>query len=370
GHWRRTPLRAGQGGFGMRLRSIQLLSVSLLFVVSAAVSPAASPRPKGKAERRGVLPDTPAGRCGRDYIAAFDSGEQAMRKFESTHRAKSALAKRPMDDRITQYKELRDQFGKLEPVRVLNSGDSTLSLLASADGPGANFQLDFQFEEAEPHKLLGIMIRGPVDGDEQENGAAKLDKKSRGEIVNGVADAVDKNYVYPKKAAAMSEMLRSNLKAGRYDQISDANELSQKLTADLRGVCDDKHLAVVPRFNAPEAGGAFDPHRADRDNYGFEKVERLPGNVGYIKFNLFHPGEDAQKVAAAAMNFLGRCDALIFDLRSNGGGSPEMIAFVSGYLFDKSVLLNRFFNRVEDSTTETWSRDDVPGPRFDKDVPV
>src|SRR5262249_22113003 len=148
---------------------------------------------------------------------------------------------------ITQYKELRDQFGKLEPVRTLNAADSSLSLLASADGPGANFQLDFQFEEAEPHKLLSIMIRGPVDADEQGAAAEKLDEQSRGEIVNGVADAVDKNYVYPKKATAMAEKLRSNLKAGKYDQISDANELSQKLTSDLRSVCDDKHLAVVPR---------------------------------------------------------------------------------------------------------------------------
>ena len=98
-----------------------------------------------------------------------------------------------------------------------------------------------------------------------------------------------------------------------------------------------------------------------RANFGFVKVERLPGNVGYIKFDEFNPSDEAKQVAAAAMNFVANTDALIFDLRENGGGSPVMIAFLSGYLFDKSVHLNSFYYRPTDSHSETWSDVGVPG---------
>ena len=107
-----------------------------------------------------------------------------------------------------------------------------------------------------------------------------------------------------------------------------------------------------------------------RKNYGFERVELLPGNVGYLKLNQFSAADGAEDVAAGAMNFLANTDALIFDLRQNGGGSPEMIAFLSGYLFDESVHLNSFYHRKDNKTTETWSRSSVPGQRYGTNKPV
>src|SRR5205085_11810829 len=68
--------------------------------------------------------------------------------------------------------------------------------------------------------------------------------------------------------------------------------------------------------------------------------------------------------ATAAMNFLGNSDALIFDLRDNGGGDPKMVAYISTYLFDGSTHLNDLYNRKEDSTTQFWTLSYVPGKRF------
>jgi len=325
--------------------------------------------PKG-ADDKPALPDTPAGKCAAAYFESYNSGEPAMRTFEKTFRAKSALAKRSIDDRMAQYNDMHDKFGKLAPVRVMQSDDGSLSMLVSADGLGETFRFEFQFEPDAPRGLLGIMIQGPVSSDEVVGDAAPLDAKAIAEIVDGVADSINENYVYPDKGKAMADCIRGKLKAGNYDKLTSPVALAGRLTSDLRLVADDKHLAVIGRASAPEAGGAFDPHRASRDNYGFEKAERLPGNIGYVKLNMFHPGDEAETAASAAMNFLGNCDALIFDLRENGGGSPEMIAYLSGYLFEKKVLLNKFYNRPEDKTTETWSREDVPGHKFDADVPV
>lgn len=66
----------------------------------------------------------------------------------------------------------------------------------------------------------------------------------------------------------------------------------------------------------------------------------------------------------AAMNFLGNVDAIIFDLRDNGGGDPKMIALIASYLFDEVTHLNDLYNRKEDSTTQFWTLPYVPGKRL------
>jgi C-terminal processing protease CtpA/Prc len=64
------------------------------------------------------------------------------------------------------------------------------------------------------------------------------------------------------------------------------------------------------------------------------------------------------------MNFLSHVDAIIFDLRDNGGGDPKMIALISTYLFDKPTHLNDLYNRKEDETTQYWTLPYVPGNRL------
>ncbi len=70
------------------------------------------------------------------------------------------------------------------------------------------------------------------------------------------------------------------------------------------------------------------------------------------------------------MNFLSGCDAIIFDLRSNGGGSPEMIRYITSYLFDSKTHLNDMVDRDSKVVEEYWTLEQVPGPRPKKDVPV
>src|SRR5260370_14795352 len=68
--------------------------------------------------------------------------------------------------------------------------------------------------------------------------------------------------------------------------------------------------------------------------------------------------------ASAAMSFLGSVDALIIDLRENGGGHPKMVAYISSYLFDERTHLNDLYNRKENKTEEVWTSTDVPGKRL------
>ena len=104
-------------------------------------------------------------------------------------------------------------------------------------------------------------------------------------------------------------------------------------------------------------------------NCGFVKVEELAGNVGYVKFNMFADPEVCGPTATAAMNFVANSDALIVDLRDNGGGDPKMVAYICSYLFSKRTHLNDLWTRKTNATEEFWTSD-VPGRRLADDRPV
>jgi C-terminal processing protease CtpA/Prc len=145
------------------------------------------------------------------------------------------------------------------------------------------------------------------------------------------------------------------------------------LTDHLREISKDKHLRVtfspfiVPERPEPAEAKPGIPEQMrtqmERMNCGFERVEHMSPNIGYVKFNMFANPDVCGPTATAAMNFLGNVDAVIFDLRDNGGGDPKMVAFVSSYLFGERTHLNDLYNRKEDKTTEYWTQD-VPGKRL------
>lgn len=69
----------------------------------------------------------------------------------------------------------------------------------------------------------------------------------------------------------------------------------------------------------------------------FEKLEQHPGNIGYIKLNWFADPVSCREVAVAVLNRLSETDTIIFDLRNNHGGNPEMARFIAGALFEHPV---------------------------------
>ncbi len=169
----------------------------------------------------------------------------------------------------------------------------------------------------------------------------------------------------------MDEALRAHQQRGDYDAVTDGDAFAALLTNQLQEVSHDKHLRVsyspykLPADqNGPSQDEARFRQQLERTNCGFEKVEILPRNIGYLKFNLFGDPAFCGATAIAAMNFLAHVDAVIFDLRENGGGNPEMIALISTYLFDKPTHLNDLYNRKENATTQYWTLPFVPGNRL------
>lgn len=101
-----------------------------------------------------------------------------------------------------------------------------------------------------------------------------------------------------------------------------------------------------------------------RLNFGFEKVQRLQFNIGYIDLHAFAPGALISKRLAAAMTLLADTRALIIDLRLNGGGDPNTVALLASYLFDQRTHLNDIYWREGDRTEQFWTTEQVAGTRY------
>ena len=205
----------------------------------------------------------------------------------------------------------------------------------------------------------------------------ELNTATRAAIIDSVTTPLLEIYIFADQAEQMDRLLRTRLKDGDYDDISSPEVFTEQLTEDLRSICQDRHLRVGARPPAPSAEAEVSDEdrraayrkRLQRSNFAFEKVEILPGNVGYLKFNQFVSADLGGATAVAAMNFLAYVDALIIDLRNNGGGSPTMIQLLTSYLLDEPTHLNSFYIRHTDETQQFWTQAHVAGPRL-SDVPV
>jgi retinol-binding protein 3 len=233
---------------------------------------------------------------------------------------------------------------------------------------------------ADPNAPPVVAQQGPPEQPDMT-----LDAAARKEVVETLVKRLNESYVFPDAAAKMEQSLRS--REAEYAQITSARQFAEKLTADLQAVSHDKHLRVRYSFEPiPVRAGEHDrePTAEEREqarrelsriNYGFERVERLPGNIGYIDLRGFTPAEiGGGETVAAAFNFLANTDALIIDLRKNGGGDPNQVALICSYLFgSERVHLNDLHWRdgKGERVEEFWTQKDVPGRRYEgKDVYV
>jgi retinol-binding protein 3 len=213
-------------------------------------------------------------------------------------------------------------------------------------------------------------------------GNITLDKAAIEKTIKKTAKLLNENYVFPDAAKKMGELINNKLSSGGYDGITDPMAFCDTLTADLQSVSKDKHIRV--RFNPEELKKMKEAEKSGddtklrkqqienmkKDNFGFRKVERLSGNIGYVDFRMFGEGDVIKETVSGVMEFLSHTDAIIFDIRKNGGGSPDGIRLICSYLFGKQpVHLNDIYMRPNDNTEEFWTLSKVDGEKM-PDIPV
>jgi C-terminal processing protease CtpA/Prc len=175
----------------------------------------------------------------------------------------------------------------------------------------------------------------------------------------------------------MAAAIRAHLAKGDYDKISDGEAFAHQLTDDLHADTRDLHMQVMfgphPKDEPPPPAEADQLAGLKQMNYGFGPIERMQGNVAHVMINGFPDSklEAAKKGIGDLMAQAADADALILDLRTNGGGDSDTVALVASYMFDdKPVHIVDIYEREANKTTPSWTHAKLHGKRFGGKKPV
>jgi len=207
-----------------------------------------------------------------------------------------------------------------------------------------------------------------------------LNASDRSAIVQTLAAKMNANYIEPAVAERVGRTIVRKDAEGGYASVTSTQAFSDALATDMRTFSGDLHFNARLDKRAGAPGRASDlPSRpyldeardeAAREGYGIGKVERLPGNVGYIELRFFYDTEFAGPAYTAAMSLLAGTDALILDLRRNGGGRAGSVAYLMSHFFPLGDQrhLSDIYHRPTESTRQIWTA--TVGQRYDKPVYV
>ena len=202
-----------------------------------------------------------------------------------------------------------------------------------------------------------------------------LTPADRAEVLANAAKLLEQRYVDASQGALLARQLRRQ--GPRWKTIREPRAFADSVTQWLRRASGDGHLGLSfsEQPIANQAGeSAFSAAEMERWygaqlNHGIEKIERLDGNIMLLDLRVFPPPAMAGDVIAAAMTVVAQGDALIIDLRENGGGA-ETASLVAGYLVERGSPLSGSYDRPSGIHRANVSPDWVPGRRFGSAKPL
>lgn len=217
----------------------------------------------------------------------------------------------------------------------------------------------------------------PLMAANRHDGVEPLTKEFKNDTISQLTKEMKAVYFFTDVVPKVEQDLNARNAAGEYDSLTTGPDFAKKLTADMNAICHDAHLRVrfsenvLPIRKNNEEPSAEEIKKQKRwgelMNGGFQQAQRMDGNIGYIELTGFIDRQQFEKPAQAAMAFIANTDALILDLRHNGGGDPASVQYLCSYLFDKRTHLNDIEMRGQ-GKTEFWTQK-VPGKSF-ADKPV
>lgn len=236
--------------------------------------------------------------------------------------------------------------------------------------------------------ILRVLVSGLVvmGASSSAWGQTRITESARDTAIADIAQIIEDEFFDAQRAAEIAGSLRSAHAEGAFDAFGDGEALATALTTRLAE--EDRHFGVnfvgaeaaAAAMQRPRRGGGSGAGLGERpvdpwlplrrQNFGFASVEILPGNIGYIDLRQFAPIEPAESTAHAALDFVAGTDAVIFDVRQNGGGAPSMVQYLVSHFLEPGgrTLINTFVSRDYEYPNQMWSlpshpagnRPDVP----------
>ncbi|WP_374355774.1 S41 family peptidase [Chitinimonas sp.] len=223
-----------------------------------------------------------------------------------------------------------------------------------------------------------LLLAAPAQAAEAKPSISAGDRDA---VLKALGTQIKAKYVFPDVAERVATGLADKAGKGGYALASTVHAFAELLTRDLQELGADKHFRVMfdPDYQVQAEGDAPPTPQQEAEEreevrkmaFGLARVERLPGNVGYLDLRGFERTEFVAQAYTAAMSILSGTDALILDLRRNGGGSPSSVAYLLSHFFahGDERHLNNIYSRTKNATREYWTVPSV-SVRYTKPVYV
>ena len=223
-----------------------------------------------------------------------------------------------------------------------------------------------------------LLVGSGTHGRADETLAADAKK----EIVQELTRLLDEVYVMHSTAEVLGSELRTRLDTGAYDAMSRA-EFVEAVNALLWDRARDKHLKVreATGEDAPAAGGPRIVRRApgspdSPEGPGgtgappampnmepFPRAGMLDAYVGLVEVRLFPPLARSEEAAAKAMASVAGARVILFDLRGCVGGEPDMVHFLTSYLYPPEPFHLLTYYHAHEPPDSAYTLEEVPGER-------
>lgn len=205
----------------------------------------------------------------------------------------------------------------------------------------------------------------------------EITKNEKTKVIQLISENLLETYIDLEIAQKIASDLKSNLELNKYKSVTNSNDFAKLVTHDLQKVSHDLHLKLTyePKKIAQSKRVMPEEMKKQREkiiaikmaeiNYGFTEAKILKGNIGYLNLRMFTNIEQGKDAATSAMNFLYNTNAIIIDLRKNGGGAPSMVQLLSSYFTGtEPVLLSNFYERKTNEKTQLLTFKTIDGKKM------
>ncbi len=217
-----------------------------------------------------------------------------------------------------------------------------------------------------------------------QQGDFQIDKEQKVVVIEKVLELIKVNYIFPEKFDQIEREINNKLNKNEYDIFNNPQEFLNQLNQDLQTAAQDRHLKIS--FNPQLVSQIIEDSKKEEneptdytpellswikfENYGMRKVERMDGNIGYLKFDQFTDLQLAKEIITGVMNFICSSSAIILDLRDNGGGDADASEFFINYFFPDGEKLGDVKFRKDSQSKEIIIKHEPSIQKISENVPV
>jgi hypothetical protein len=222
--------------------------------------------------------------------------------------------------------------------------------------------------------MMSTLLSLPSSAQENIVPAGELTSPYKKSILQKIDSLVEAKYVLADKAKQYAEEFRKRCSSGAYESYTTAEAFAEKVRTDLIAITHDKHtnFRVIKASDVGEKveSNLHHPVRYYRlrmkEHTGFTKLEWIDGRIGFLELRRFNMLSEAREMLGVAMKFLAGADAIIIDIRENGGGMGD---FLSSYFLPHPTQLTGAYYREGNRIEEAWTSGTIEGERM-LDVPL